>query len=309
MVADHGGKIAPVIVVFGTVCIDRIRRIDHLPRPGGYVEVEEEWELLGGEAANTAVALARWGDEIALAGNAIGGPRLKELVRAAGLPGPWLREEPVQTPVCDVYVTSDGERTMFGRGFATMRPGLPIEALPLEAGGWLTVEPNMLEPAREVVLRAAAAGMRPYTMDFSRPDDPVPERSFWQSSTDWVGRRGDPDFNRRYLAEWVDRHGCFGVLSDGDRGFVAGGLGRPVRSYPAFPAPSVVDPTGAGDVFRAGMLHGLSRGWRLEECLRFAAAAAALNCRGYGGHGGVGSVEEVQALAARHPDVSDAFDR
>jgi adenosine kinase len=29
----------------------------------------------------------------------------------------------------------------------------------------------------------------------------------------------------------------------------------------------VVDPTGCGDAFRAGLLYGLERGWELPRCL------------------------------------------
>ena len=35
---------------------------------------------------------------------------------------------------------------------------------------------------------------------------------------------------------------------------------------PGVPAEEVVDPTGCGDAFRAGLLYGLERGWTLERC-------------------------------------------
>ncbi|MCX7800475.1 MAG: hypothetical protein N2109_09060, partial [Fimbriimonadales bacterium] len=62
-----------MVVVFGTVCLDRVRRVPALPEAGGYVEILEERLLLGGEAANTARHLAAWGVPVALAGNGLGG--------------------------------------------------------------------------------------------------------------------------------------------------------------------------------------------------------------------------------------------
>ncbi|MFO1269594.1 MAG: carbohydrate kinase family protein [Rubrivivax sp.] len=39
---------------------------------------------------------------------------------------------------------------------------------------------------------------------------------------------------------------------------------------PGIEAKAVVDPTGCGDAFRAGMLYGLERGWRLERSVKLA---------------------------------------
>ena len=46
-------------------------------------------------------------------------------------------------------------------------------------------------------------------------------------------------------------------------------------SEPAFPVESVVDTTGAGDLFAAGFLHGLTTGRDERDCLRLGALAAA----------------------------------
>ena len=137
--------------------------------------------------------------------------------------------------------------------------------------------------------------MRLYLMDFIRPDDPIAPGSWWQSSTDWVGTRGDIEGNAAWLSDWIGRHGCFAVLTDGPAQFLAGGPEWPVRPYPTVPAPEVVDTTGAGDLFRAGMLFGLDQEWSAEECLRFAAAAGSLACGSLGATSRVPTVEEICA--------------
>ncbi len=49
-----------------------------------------------------------------------------------------------------------------------------------------------------------------------------------------------------------------------------------IQSYkiPAVKAKKVVDPTGAGDAYRAGFIHGLLQGWSMEKVGRFAALTA-----------------------------------
>ena len=70
-----------------------------------------------------------------------------------------------------------------------------------------------------------------------------------------------------------------------------------IHYAPAFHV-DAVDTTGAGDVFRAGFIYALIRGWPTEEILRFSNAAAALSCTHLGALGGIPSLEEVEALVA-----------
>jgi sugar/nucleoside kinase (ribokinase family) len=110
------------------------------------------------------------------------------------------------------------------------------------------------------------------------------------------------------VSDFVGRYGCFAILSDGPHGFVAGSKEHAVRLYPPFPAPVVVDTTGAGDMFRAGMLHGLSNDWELPNCLRFAAAAGCLKCRYLGANVVVPEVQEIEALIEQNPAVARQYD-
>lgn len=303
-----------MIVVFGTVCLDRVRRIPHLPAAGGYVEVESEVLLLGGEAANTANALRRWGAEVALCGNGVGqgidGDLLTSYLSERGLVSQAAGKLPSTqaTPVCDVYVTPDGERTMIGRGFRQMEPEFDPSVLPLAKGGWFTAEPNMSVLSRKVVKAAQKEGMKTYLMDFVRADDPIVRGSFWQSSTDWAGHRNDMQRNLRWVSDWAARYECFAILSDGPNGFVAGSPEVPVRAYPPFPSPPVVDTTGAGDLFRAGMLFGLSQDWPISKCLQFASVAGCLKCRALGATTDVPTVAEIEAYLVRYAGVARQYE-
>lgn len=304
---------SPAIVVFGTICLDRLRRVPSLPALGGYVEVESETRNLGGEAANTAVVLRTWGNEVVLTGNGIGddadGSFLRENLGSYGLEAKLAGglNSPPWTPACDIYITPDGERTMFGLGFSRMEPTVTSESLPLAAGHWFTADPNMERASREAVRIAQSAGMRTYLMDFFRPDEPISSESVWQSSTDWVGHRNDDRANLEWVEAFVGKWGCFAILSDGPNGFFAGSPSHPARHFPPFPSQRVVDTTGAGDTFRAGMLHGLNQGWELPDCLRFASAAGCLSCRSLGATSAVPSQDEIERLILDNPSVAKQY--
>jgi sugar/nucleoside kinase (ribokinase family) len=288
-----------------------------MPSNGGYVEVKSESVLLGGEAANTANALQAWNDSPVLAGNPLGesieAVDLRSLLsgknlRAVELLRSGVSPSSVDTPICDIYVSDEGERTMFGRGFSTIEQFADAGLIPWTEGGWFTAEPNMERLSRAVVRMAYAEKMNVYLMDFMRPDDPVEGARFWQSSTDWAGVRNNTQQNVLWLTDWVRDKTCFAILSDGPNGFVAGSAEIPVRSYPPFPAPEVVDTTGAGDMFRAGMLHGLNAGWTIPDCLRFASAAGCLKCRTLGATTAVPTLQEIHSHIAANPDVARHYD-
>ena len=299
-----------MILVFGTVCLDRIRRISRLPEAGGYVEVLEEHEMLGGEAANTASALTLWRVEVCLAGNGLGSgfdsERLRMLVLEKGIPDDLLTHDG-PTPICDVYVTDDGDRTMFGRGFAAMGPAVPIETLPYEGEMWFTAESNMREASERAIQEAHAAGMNVYTMDFHQQDGQNPPGSIAQFSTDWVGGRGGVERNLGWISDWSRRNACTGILTDGAAGTYVARPGLRARHYAPFPAPIVVDSTGAGDVFRAGVIFGLSSGCDFGSALAFGSAAASLKVGSLGGSEGIPTRDEVEAHIEAHPTVMASY--
>lgn len=87
------------------------------------------------------------------------------------------------------------------------------------------------------------------------------------------------------------------ILTDGSRPIHA--IDRAGASFSLAP-PHVqpVDTTGAGDVFRAGLIYGLLHGRPLPESVAFGAAAGALKITRLGGEGPIATVEEVARLAA-----------
>lgn len=109
---------------------------------------------------------------------------------------------------------------------------------------------------------------------------------------------GEADVERA-LRKLRRPHHALLCVTLGEGGAVALVGDRLVRS-PAF-AVNAVDTTGAGDVFRAGMIYGMLEGWPIEESLRFGNAAAAVSCTRLGAMSGVPSLGEVRALLEGPP--------
>jgi adenosine kinase len=56
-----------------------------------------------------------------------------------------------------------------------------------------------------------------------------------------------------------------------------------LTQIPAAPADAVVDPTGCGDAFRAGLLYGMARDWNWEKSARLASVMGAFKIAHRGG--------------------------
>lgn len=73
-----------------------------------------------------------------------------------------------------------------------------------------------------------------------------------------------------------------------------------VIEVPAVKARSLVDPTGCGDAYRAGLLYGMARGWPWERCARLASVMGSIKIAHRGGQNHRPSRDEI---AARHREA------
>ena len=292
------------VIVYGTIALDAIWRVRELTGPGGYAPILEERKMIGGEAANTAMALHRWGTRVALVGNAIGDDDDGRLLRhlfardAPDLDTRHIQTLPAaRTPYCVCIATPDGERTMYGSGFEDWQC-TPLAPALARSARWFTMDPNAWEPSRQAALAALDAGLRVVAMDYTRDPLLCDRAAISVTSREHLRHLSTLDDLARHAARLRDTHGPTAIITCGADGcFVAarGASGAAIHVC-AYPAPTMIDATGCGDVFRAGLLYGQIQGWDLLATVRFASAAAALNCGGMGGWGGVRPVAEIAAF-------------
>lgn len=306
----------PRVLCFGEALLDR------LGPPGGDPSVDGPLDdRLGGAPANVACALARLGTPSALLGR-LGedpiGAAFRRLLVERGVDVSALQQDP-RRPSRTVLVRRDidGDRSFGGfagdrgDGFADQAIDAAALASALEPllrhAHWLlagTIPLASPDSAQALHLAVAAAGERgvPLALDLNwRP-------TFWDVAPEQALRRIRPLLDRANLvklaaeeAEWLagcrDPRGISDVLGQSPAVVITDGagavnwwLGSQAGRLNSFTVP-VVDTTGAGDAFLAGLLHRLcaepdllrqAPAERVREAVRFACACGALVCQGAG---------------------------
>ncbi|MEC8096775.1 MAG: carbohydrate kinase [Cyanobacteriota bacterium] len=328
MAISAGG--APQVLCLGEALVDRLGPLGGDPAMAAPADCDDR---LGGAPANVACALARLGTPVGFIGR-LGldgiGDSFRELLADRGVDLRGLQSDR-HRPSRVVLVRRDasGERVFqgftgdLGEGFAdqaldAQSLGLVWSALADQAL-WLLVGtiPLATEASalalQAAVQQAAASGVR-LALDVNwRP-------TFWDAAADPAAGPGPVELARmRPLLEQaalikLAREEAEWLFSSSDPVVISAGLpqrpdvlvtdgGQPVRwcmaghggSMPVLASPRVVDTTGAGDAFTAGLLHQLvaltpSAGQPLrlsealvEQVVRYAAACGALVCAGPGG--------------------------
>ena len=275
------------VVVLGDVMADVLVSLSGPVAPGSDTPARIAHRG-GGSGANVAVWLARAGARAVLLGrvgdDAAGRGALAE-----------LREEAVEarvavdaqrpTGTCIVLVDPDGERSMLpdrGANAALAPAPLPADAAHLHVAGYSLLDPG----ARPAALAALAEARRlgcPASVD---PASAAPLAAAGAAAfLGWIGRvdlllpnaheaavlsgLADPAAAARALAAHADEV----VVTLGREGALWSD-GRTVEHVAAVPA-RVVDTTGAGDAFAAGLLAARARGARRRDALEAGAALAA----------------------------------
>jgi ribokinase len=282
----------------GQCCLDYVARVESYPPPDAKCEFSEMVVQGGGPVATALVALSRWGVPCAFAGVA-GDDSFGAMIKKS------LDEEGVNTQGLIVrvgcgsqfaFIVAEpgvGRRTVFWRRPTGSAPkpdeidlALLREAKAFHTDG-LFIEAS-LAAAREARRAGAAVvvdagSLREGMLDLARESDYfIASDKF---ARELVGDESPTEACRR-LMELGPR--VAGVTL-GARGYIASLAGR-VIERPAYEA-DVVDTTGCGDVFHAGLTYGVVKEWSIEKSLDFAAWAAARVSTRLGGRGGIPAKE------------------
>jgi len=251
-------------------------------------------EISGGSAANTIVGVASFGGRAHYVGK-VRDDQLGEVfshdLRSVGVgyTTPMATSGP-STGRCLIVVTPDAQRTMntYLGASTQLGPG-DVDARLIARGRFLYLEGYLFDPPEAQAAFRAAAGFahaagRKVALTLS---DPFCVNRHRAAFVDLVERHVDVLFANEveicalYEANDFDtalqrvRGQCeIAALTRSERGSVVVAA-RDVHVVDAQPASAVVDTTGAGDLYAAGFLFGLSRGMDLAACGRLGSLAAA----------------------------------
>jgi ribokinase len=292
-----------VIVVFGSINLDLIFSLPHIPQPGETVLGPSTRIEPGGKGANQAVAAARDGAAVSMAG-AIGrdalGDGALDLLRTAGVNLDRVRRVEASTGCAAITVDPDGNNAIaVGSGANLFAVASQVEDSLLGPGVTVVLQMEVAaEQTAGLIARARAAGAR-VVLNLA-PAAALPEAAL---------RSVDVLVVNETEAAWLAGHlGCEASadsLRDRLGGFAVvltrGGEGAEVASRDATwhePAACVeaIDTTAAGDCFVGVLAHRLDIGETLLTSVRRASIAAGLCCTRHGSQGSIPTQAETDAF-------------
>jgi sugar/nucleoside kinase (ribokinase family) len=269
--------------------------IDEARAAAIYRDMGPATEMSGGSAANTIVGIASLGARAAYVGK-VKDDQIGRLythdIRAAGVAFETApAADGPATGCCYILVTGDGERTMNTYlGAAQELTSADIDAAQIAASRIIYLEGYLWDPknAKEAFVNASRIAHDSGRQVALTLSDSFCVDRYRDEFLDLM-RGGTVDLvfaneaELHSLYQTSDFDGALtqlrkdvklGIVTRSEKGCVVAS-GDGVIEVPAYPIETMVDTTGAGDLFAAGFLFGLVRGAGYENAGRLGALAAA----------------------------------
>lgn len=307
---DYDSQPAIDVLGLGAVAVDDLLYVDRYPEAESKVHVRLRQRHCGGQTGTALVAAARFGVRTAYAG-LLGEDELSQEVIAnfaeEGVQTRWAPVSKAARPAHSTIVVDETSKTRTIFAFVGGELGASCsapEASIVRASRVLLIDHHGIEGSHRAA-EIAREVHHPVVADFERAAEGPFEELFGLVDHLIVSAHfaaqltGNPDpaeavmalavASRQLTAVTCGSNGCFYCVN--------GEPGR-VHHQPAF-AVEVVDTTGCGDVFHGVYAAALSQRTCVQECLRFATAAAALKATHRGGQPGIPWRDAIEQFLAR----------
>jgi sugar/nucleoside kinase (ribokinase family) len=309
---DLQPQLGKLVVCAGTAVIDNVYRVDRFPVTGIKTRAADFQQILGGCAANAAVAVRRLGGRARLA-SAIGGPAGRDLTGDSILArlaseevdtSMVIRVDGANSSLSSILIDRDGERLIVNYRHPSLRHARPsrIDRI-LAAADVLLIDnryPDFVLPI------AQAARERNLVVVLDGEQTASPNEDLLLAATHIVfsaeGLRAITclDNLEAALRRVAQRTGAFVAVTDGARDMMWFDGGN-LRARPTFRV-KAVDTLAAGDVFHGAFALAVAEGQDTEAAMRFAAATSAIKCTRFGGGTGAPTRDEVEKFLAAYTE-------
>lgn len=282
------------LLCFGEVAWDGMWIVNRLPRSEGDCHLLLDQGGAGGCALNTACVLAGFGLPVDLAGNAVGqdlrGRTLRRYLRQVGVRSMIRSWSGVETPFCQCMVEEKTGYRQFILRHETIqetRPELWNDAVRRAQKG--AYSHAFVQPYLEELSFRFLTAIRDVPDLWLMIQD-VPAQSPFVPKVDAVQVSLTPEqkFDLktcRSTSKAYFRGRLRQVfVTAGDRGAAYCERGSDPVLFPALQVPRVLDTTGCGDAFRAGVMAGLYRGLDIQKAVRLGIRWGARKAEVYGSH-------------------------
>lgn len=269
------------ILIAGMAVADFVFRVPAIPTEAEKYRADSMEIVVGGPAANAAIAIARLGGS-AILSTRLGEDEIADAIRndleAEGVDCRIRRAG--RSPLSAVAVDAAGERQIVNfRGEALAEEPEPLDGLAPAAVlvdmGWTRAALAALALARTRGVPGVVDAEAPATEAVLHAASHV---AFPRGGLTAFAGVGDKEEALLAASRRLDGWVC---VTDGAAGVSYVAEGR-VETAPAFPV-RAVDTLGAGDIWHGAFTLRLAEGAGEPDAVRFANAAAALKCTGFGG--------------------------
>ncbi len=303
---------APRILCAGIIVLDEVFRVTEFPQPDGKVQATDFFVVNGGCAANAAVAIARLGGRVSLAGP-MGGPAgedangdrvLAALARENIDCGFCPRMPGLRTALSAIFLNERGDRTIVTYRDERVATAVPANPEAAVAAADAVLADNRYPDFVQPICAAARRRGIPVVLDGDRPtveDDPLFRIASHVifSSECLRATTGVADLAAG-LQRIARQTKAFLAVSNGPNDIVFLEDGK-IRRLPVFEI-EPVDTLGAGDTFHGGFTLGIAEGRSVVDAMHFGAAVAGIKCTRLGGPTGCPTRAEVETfLRTRKP--------
>jgi sulfofructose kinase len=305
---DTSNELPYDVLCYGTISSESVTRLMRLPTPRRDATATHERDALGGEALNVAVPLAEWGLRVAVMGNFIGTDRkaefiLEELAKYPRIDTKYIiQHENITTPFSRVFVTPDGERSRIAYWYdQTPKDELTVGLM--AQSRILSTDAYGRDERDRAAQVARSLGKAVISADAVWPQYPLAGLSTAVIiSSAWLQSNFPGVYEYDHALELQAQGAGVVIITDGPKAvLVVRADGSPFGVEP-YEVRRVVDTSGAGDLFKAGIIYGwLQEDWPLEQKMKFACAAAGLNCERDRSVDPPPSLNEVFALMKSQP--------
>jgi len=301
---------APRILVVGSINVDIVALVEHLPAPGETVTGGTLLINHGGKGANQAVAARRLGAEvrfIGCVGDDTFGPQLRQSMVAEGISVDGLTTiAGINSGTALIVVDAAGRNQIAVASGANMRLSVDWLARCAADIAWAQVVLCQLEVPLETVLWTLRTAHQHGTITVLNP---APAQSLPSEIWSLVDYLTPNEIEAAHLSglalaapsdagpvarALLTRGPGVVILTLGEQGAFVGTPDRTVH-VPAFPV-TPVDTTAAGDAFNGALAVALSEGRPLDVAVRFANAAAGLTCTQPGAQNALPTRAQVDTL-------------
>lgn len=310
------------ILVVGSLNMDQVVRVPHLPALGETLLGAGSLKLVpGGKGANQAVALARLGARVTMAGRVgndpFGTQLLASLQTNAVNAGLIAVDQEEASGVAFIFLSPEGNNAIVVASGANMRVGKDQQqnAAIFEHITQAQALVLQLEIPLETVLELISAGHRagiPVVLNLA-PAQPLPREALQQLAILVVneteasllsGQKVNSLEDARIVATVLHEQGTGTVvITLGSQGALLAAdddAGKTHTIYQPTPTVQVIDTTAAGDCFVAALTVALTEQQTPEEALRFAVYASALKVTKFGAQSGLPTRKEVETFMRSH---------